>query len=104
MQALSPQFAQLHRRTKIKTLHRTIVVIVLAVFATTLVFHSSAQGPARDAGDIWGPRYKTGQRIRTSERHPNRLGGNSLARLHHWNEIAINASGLDHTPVAPGEN
>jgi len=24
--------------------------------------------------------------------------------LHHWNEIAINASGLDHTPVAPEEN
>src|SRR5437867_2340834 len=24
--------------------------------------------------------------------------------LHRWNVIAINASGLDHTPVAPGEN
>src|SRR5213075_3098489 len=23
--------------------------------------------------------------------------------LHRWNLIAINASGLDHTPVAPGE-
>jgi hypothetical protein len=22
----------------------------------------------------------------------------------HWNEVAINASGVDHTPVAPGEN
>src|SRR6267154_2030155 len=93
-----------------KTLHRTLVVTTLAVFATTLVFHSSAlhssaQGPpARDAGDIWGSRYKAGQRTRPSERYPNRRGGNSLARLHHWNEIAINASGLDHTPVAPGEN
>jgi hypothetical protein len=25
-------------------------------------------------------------------------------RIRHWNEIAINASGLDHTPVAVGEN
>ena len=25
------------------------------------------------------------------------------ARLRHWNEVAINASGLDHTPVQPGE-
>ena len=24
--------------------------------------------------------------------------------LHRWNQIAINATGLDHTPVAPGEN
>jgi len=93
-----------------KPLHRTLVVTLLAVFASTLVFHSSAlhssaQGPpARDAGDIWGPRYKAGQRTRPTERYPNRRGGNSLARLHHWNEIAINASGLDHTPVAPEEN
>jgi VCPO second helical-bundle domain len=27
-----------------------------------------------------------------------------LDSLHRWNAIAINASGLDHTPVAPGEN
>jgi len=27
-----------------------------------------------------------------------------LDPLHRWNLIAINASGLDHTPVAPGEN
>ena len=27
----------------------------------------------------------------------------STSWVHHWNEIAINASGLDHTPPAPGE-
>src|SRR6266513_4816210 len=27
-----------------------------------------------------------------------------LDSLHRWNVLAINASGLDHTPVAPGEN
>ena len=25
-------------------------------------------------------------------------------RLVHWNEVAMNTTGLDHTPVAPGEN
>jgi hypothetical protein len=30
--------------------------------------------------------------------------GQGLDALHRWNLIAINASGLDHTPVAPGEN
>jgi hypothetical protein len=29
---------------------------------------------------------------------------NGLDSLHRWNLVAINASGLDHTPVAPGEN
>jgi hypothetical protein len=27
-----------------------------------------------------------------------------MAQVRHWNEIAINASGIDHTPVTPGEN
>jgi hypothetical protein len=27
-----------------------------------------------------------------------------LDSLHRWNVIAINATGLDHTPVPPGEN
>ena len=30
------------------------------------------------------------------EKHPFRPGNNSTERLRHWNEIAINASGLDH--------
>src|SRR5438105_7663774 len=28
---------------------------------------------------------------------------NALDSIHRWNAIAINGSGLDHTPVAPGE-
>jgi len=28
----------------------------------------------------------------------------SADRIAHWNQVAINASGLDHTPVDPGEN
>jgi len=28
----------------------------------------------------------------------------STSWVHHWNKIAIDASGLDHTPVKPGEN
>jgi PAP2 superfamily protein len=31
-------------------------------------------------------------------------GFSSTAQVRHWNEIAIDVSGLDHTPVAPGEN
>ena len=28
---------------------------------------------------------------------------NALERLHHWNSIAVDASGLDHTPIAQGD-
>ena len=35
---------------------------------------------------------------------PNAGPRQGLDSLHRWNLIAINASGLDHTPVAPGEN
>src|SRR5207237_8956268 len=30
--------------------------------------------------------------------------GGFSSGVRHWNEIAIDVSGLDHTPVAPGEN
>jgi len=33
-----------------------------------------------------------------------RPGEGPTSWVRHWNEIAVNASGLDHTPVAPGEN
>src|SRR6266436_7150659 len=39
-----------------------------------------ARGPAGTFRDFYGP------------------------ELHRWNRIAIDATGLDHTPVAPGEN
>src|SRR6266540_1284061 len=41
----------------------------------------------------------TTQPTRTRPRGPSR----DLGALRRWNQIAIDASGLDHTPVAPGE-
>ncbi len=40
---------------------------------------------------------------RAESRRPSREVG-STSWVRHWNEIAIDASGLDHTPVAPGED
>jgi hypothetical protein len=47
---------------------------------------------------VWGPRYNERPEAPRSQQQP---GVNSV---HHWNAIAIDASGLDHTPVAPDEN
>jgi hypothetical protein len=48
-----------------------------------------------------GPLYHAGQAVRPFHRHQRRPGIDSIRD---WNEIAMNATGLDHTPVAPGEN
>jgi hypothetical protein len=45
-----------------------------------------------------------GQRFRASQNAERASGPRAgLDALHRWNQIAIDASGLDHTPVAPGE-
>src|ERR1700688_743049 len=48
--------------------------------------------------DFFGPRFNGVQTARTALAPKN-----ALDSIHRWNTIAINASGLDHTPVAPGE-
>src|SRR5215510_10327538 len=48
---------------------------------------------------VFGPRFHPAANV-----PPNAGPSPGLDSLHHWNLIAINASGLDHTPVAPGEN
>jgi hypothetical protein len=51
-----------------------------------------------------GTRYNAGAQRHAVSRHPPRHGVDPISRLHHWNEIAINTSGLDHTPVVSGEH
>src|SRR6059058_2730959 len=48
--------------------------------------------------DFFGPRLNGVQTTRTALAPKN-----ALDSIHRWNAIAINASGLDHTPLAPGE-
>src|SRR5256886_860201 len=48
--------------------------------------------------DFFGPRFSPAPSVTT-----NQAPKNALDSIHRWNAIAINASGLDHTPVAAGE-
>src|SRR5438309_9280922 len=48
--------------------------------------------------DFFGTRVNGVQTTRTALAPKN-----AIDSIHRWNAIAINASGLDHTPVAPGE-
>src|SRR2546430_6492817 len=54
--------------------------------------------PAQSFRDAYGQRFQANQ---SAERARGPRAG--LDSLHRWNQIAINASGLDHTPVALGE-
>ena len=48
---------------------------------------------------VFGPLFHPGRNV------PPLVGPrHGLDALHRWNVIAINATGLDHTPVGPGEN
>ena len=60
-----------------------------------------AQSDSRRAAEVWGPRYETTSTPSSIARHSSPQG--TLRRLLHWNEVAINSSGLDHTPVPVGD-
>jgi hypothetical protein len=66
------------------------------LLALCLSFSNSAR--AVSFADFFGPRFSGVQTTRTALAPKN-----ALDSVHRWNAIAINASGLDHTPVEPGE-
>src|SRR2546428_292427 len=63
-----------------------------------LCFCLSNTAGALSFSDFFGPRLNGVQTTRTALAPKN-----ALDSIHRWNTIAINASGLDHTPLAPGE-
>src|SRR6266705_1845607 len=63
-----------------------------------LCLYLSNNAGALSFSDCFGPRLNGVQTTRTAL-----VPKNALDSIHRWNAIAINASGLDHTPVAPGE-
>jgi hypothetical protein len=76
---------------------------ILAALGVT--FAASPRPVFRAASDLWGWRYNIPQTAPAPTQFAPKKSPNGAAeRVRHWNEIAINASGLDHTPVQPGEN
>jgi PAP2 superfamily len=74
-------------------------ILVLGVTAP-----AAGDGFPRGVGEALGSQYETTvtREHRARHRSPSAKGARSWVK--HWNEIAIDASGLDHTPVAPGES
>ena len=74
---------------------------LLPLLYLTFAFSTFADTPVDGLRDAFGPLFGPAPYLEASPRHGPRQGLDSVRR---WNEIAINASGLDHTPVALGEN
>src|SRR5437763_13956095 len=72
---------------------KSVSAILLAL---CLSFSNNAS--ATSFADFFGPRFNGVQTARTALAPKN-----ALDSIHRWNTIAINASGLDHTPLTPGE-
>jgi hypothetical protein len=64
-----------------------------------------ADGPSDGFRDVLGPGFDFSDRMRSVVAKTSRAHGiDAESTLKYWNAIAIDASGLDHTPVAAGEN
>jgi hypothetical protein len=71
-------------------------MLILGLGLSVLTF---ASGTNNGFNEAFGPLFRPAPNV------PPLVGPRQgLDSLHRWNMIAINASGLDHTPVVPGEN
>jgi hypothetical protein len=77
------------------------IVPLQALLTVSLAVSAWAAGFPNGVEEALGPHYRAPTSSFTVSRPRPQPG---LDAVHHWNEVAVNASGLDHTPVAPGED
>src|SRR6266545_1990978 len=85
--------------------HRTWMVPALALFLLTLTAPAWAGGFPGGVRDALGPLFDAAPPRRAAPHsHDARGGAEAMHQLRHRNGMAMNASGLDHTPVTSGED
>src|SRR4051812_1004187 len=80
--------------------------IILAAFAGgTAIFSLSLSGSPRvpNVEDYLGPQFKAIARSGTPAVAATSTSSTAVDVLTRWNKISVDASGLDHTPVAAGD-
>ena len=81
---------------------RIVIYFLLLLMSFSVVALTTADAAEGDSG-AWGPRYRARPLADASSLSRHHHGNAPEDWVRHWNEIAINASGLDHTPPGPGE-
>ncbi|MBD0370215.1 MAG: phosphatase PAP2 family protein [Pyrinomonadaceae bacterium] len=85
------------------TFKLTKILFLCAALSVGMVSSALSQEGTRNGSESWGKLYGPAPQAQLQSRRTTGRGAGTLARLLYWNEIAINASGLDHTPVAVGD-
>ena len=75
-----------------------------AALALSVAASGRAGAAFADFETAWGPRYRLQESPPAVARQTQRSEIGAIGWVHHWNHIAIDASGLDHTPVSAGES
>lgn len=83
---------------------RKLLVVLLMTTAVLSSYSTAAQQKSSSVENTWGRQYRAPRKSLLPLRHPFRPGNSATERLRHWNEVAINASGLDHTPPQSGDS
>ena len=84
---------------------RSVFVSCLVLIVSGLSVGTWAHGSPRTFRQVWGRLYEpqdTPPDAALLKKHAA-PGADTMHRLKHWNKVAIDTSGLDHTPLAPGE-
>jgi len=99
--------------------HAVRVSAVVSIVLAGVVTLTKAQSVTGGFEGFWGPNYRplsaterpltaddepTATRLAVQARQSRPVPTDSRSRLVYWNQIAIDASGVDHTPVQPGED
>ena len=90
--------------------HRRVISHGLVVLLLSVTIPAYTQQSDNRFNDYWGSQYSSQEGISASPRLALQVDGpeasnpNGTNTILRWNSISVDASGLDHTPVAPGEN
>src|SRR5262245_10178539 len=76
----------------------------LAALSLGLPGTAAPEGFPGGVTEALGPRFRAAPRVERAPRHALRHASGVTPWLRRWNAIALDASGLDHTPPAPGED
>ncbi len=71
----------------------------LALGANEFGWHNGFTGPT----ETFGPQFRARGPVAPAPSRLDKKLGDLTRWVRYWNEVAIDTSGLDHTPVAPGE-
>jgi hypothetical protein len=81
-----------------------LIIVLMAAVSVTVPGPVCGEGFRGGQREAYGDRFGAAPQVRRApRRHAVKDAADAIQRLRHWNEIALDANALDHTPVAAGE-